>query len=81
MKTFLVTVRIAKHLGHDPKNKVTGTCPVDQRTWCDDVTGEHHTLLHTTRDDNSTVESVRAEYAREWHVTRVEDVTATLHVR
>jgi hypothetical protein len=82
MRLFAVTVRLEKNPAHDPKNKKTGPCPLNALTkhLCDDVTGEHHTLLHSG-GDKSTVESVRALYesmgnAMEtvYHVTRVEEV-------
>jgi len=59
---------------HDPKNKVTGECPVSGEP-CTDVTGEHHSFI-CRGDDLSTAESVRDTYKGIYHVTRVEKVKA-----
>jgi hypothetical protein len=72
VSVFLVTVKLARQPGHDPTNKQVGKCPVDPRAWCDDVTGEHHTLLYETDDSSVTTTKVRAAFEVDYHVTRVE---------
>lgn len=75
-KVYMVTVKIPKNPDHDPRNKITGPCPVTG-TLCTDVTGEHHTFLMESRDGIDSVTT----YARQryGHVTRVEvDVFTTL---
>ena len=65
---YLVTVRLAKNSAHNPREKVTGTCPVGDET-CTDTTGEHHTFLV---ESGLSVEDVRTTYESNYHVTRVE---------
>lgn len=70
MKTFIVTIKLAKNPRHDPRNKLTGQCAVSDH--CTDVTGEHHSYLTT----GESLEAVR-ESAKDggWtHVTRIEEV-------
>lgn len=70
MKLFLVTVRFPEDPNHDPRNKVTGECPLTSGD-CTDVTGAHHTMLI---ESDGTAESVREEFATHYRVTRVEEV-------
>ncbi|AXH66272.1 hypothetical protein SEA_SATIS_111 [Streptomyces phage Satis] len=75
---FLVTVKLAKNPGHNPREKKTGPCPVNGKP-CTDVTGEHHTFLvdldgHTLHGREMDAEGVREFYAGTYHVTRVETV-------
>lgn len=70
MALYAVTVRLKKNPSHDPKNKKTGPCPVPPHLICDDVTGEHHTLL----TEGISAEFIRSLYSNEYHVTRVEEV-------
>ena len=70
MSAFLVTVKVRQSPDHDPRNKVTGQCPVSLKT-CTDVTGAHHTVLTT----GSTSAAVLRDYrAQGYHVTRIEEV-------
>lgn len=73
MSQYLVTIKLPKNTKHDPHNKVTDICPVDNNKLCTDSTGEHHTVLFET--DDRGILSTR-EYWKEkgFHVTRVEEV-------
>jgi len=66
---YLVTVTVIGTVGHDPKNKISGPCPVNGEP-CSDRTGKHHTILVRSTDRIDVV----AKKAREryGHVTRVE---------
>lgn len=68
MPLYLVTVKVPKSPGHDPRNKVTGTCPVTEEE-CTDVTGEHHTLIVHAPTVQDADDFSRARYG---HVTRIE---------
>lgn len=73
---YLVTVKLRKNPEHNPRQKVTGPCPVNGQP-CDDVTGEHHTFLVTTTENS--VEAVRkTAMERYGHVTRVESVPSAI---
>lgn len=63
----LVTVKLPKNPRHDPKNKVTGICPVGFDHVCTDMTGEHHTIVVTSA-------AALRELSKSVHVTRVETV-------
>jgi hypothetical protein len=68
----LVTVKLPKTPEHDPRNKITGRCPVNGQP-CTDVTGEHHTMLLAAED----LEDAQSHMARDYpgtHVTRYEVV-------
>lgn len=68
-KVYLVTVKLPKNPDHDPRNKVTGPCPVTGNL-CTDVTGEHHTFTVQSRGGIDLVTTfARMRYG---HVTRVE---------
>jgi hypothetical protein len=73
MPLFLVTVKLPKNPTHDPRNKVTTTCPaaalIDDNWACTDATGEHHTVPVFKNDSNSAAELFSAQGI---HVTRVE---------
>lgn len=69
---YLVTVKLAKNSKHDPRNKVTGPCPIIWNGQCSDVTGEHHSFIVSR--DNLTVEGVRDLLSPQFHVTRVEEL-------
>jgi hypothetical protein len=72
MNSYIVTVRIAKNPAHDPRNKLSGMCPIDQ-TRCTDTTGEHHSFLH---DSIFEPEEIVSFWTRNgFHVTRVEQAT------
>lgn len=68
MKTFLVTVKLARNPAHDPHHKVTGPCPVNGAP-CTDVTGEHHTAFV-----RATSADVAAAEFDNMHVTRIEEL-------
>lgn len=71
---YLITVKLDKNPAHDPANKVTGPCPLTPHLTCTDVTGQHHTVVHTSGD---TVEEVKEWWERlDYHVTRIEEVPA-----
>lgn len=70
---YLVTVKMPKNPDHNPRDKKTGPCPVNEKP-CSDVTGEHHTFL-ASLDDDLSVEDVRDIYRQcDYWVTRVETV-------
>jgi hypothetical protein len=71
MSHFLVTVKLSKNPAHDPRNKISGPCPVSGKL-CTDVTGEHHTYLTTGLSTASVRESAMA--AGWSHITRIEEV-------
>lgn len=73
MKQYLVTVKLPKNPMHNPRNKVTGVCPVNDKQTCTDVTGEHHTALYNA-PEHMNILDVRAYWADHYHVTRVEEV-------
>lgn len=66
---YIVTVKLAKNPTHDPKNKVTATCPMGEER-CTDTTGEHHSFLV---DSLLNLEEVREYFAATYHVTRIEE--------
>jgi hypothetical protein len=74
-KQFMVTLKLPKNPAHNPHNKITGPCPVNDTKVCTDSTGEHHTVLYSAPDFMSTAQSV-VEYWKlsGYHVTRVEEV-------
>lgn len=73
MALFIVTVKMATNPHHDPKNKVTGGCPLTSgQTLCTDNTGAHHSALVGVFD---TSEEVRSHFVdMGYHVTRIESV-------
>lgn len=74
MSDFIVTVKLANNPTHDPKNKVTGPCPINKST-CTDVTGAHHSFLFR----NALSEDIVRTYFEVlgFHVTRIEEVQST----
>lgn len=67
----IVTVKLPRRADHDPRNKVTGPCPVaGANTHCTDVTGEHHSVLVEDMPDVDTVRACFAGLGQ--HVTRIE---------
>lgn len=75
---YIITVKIPKRTDHNPRNKKTGTCPVNGGT-CTDVTGEHHSFLF---EYNGTTQEVqRFLEAKYYHVTRVEKLRGTTSPR
>lgn len=71
MKTYIVTIKLAKNSEHNPRDKKTGMCPLGTGI-CTDATGEHHSYFVT----GESVEAVRQSVldAGWTHVTRVEEV-------
>lgn len=67
MNNYIVTIKLARRSDHDPKHKKTDRCPFHGSV-CTDSTGEHHSGLVRGR----TAEEVRAQFAENYHVTRVE---------
>ena len=70
MSSFLVTVKLDKHGGHDPANKIEGVCPLSGG-FCSDVTGRHHTMMVEAQDASIARLAFRIFG---FHVTRVEEV-------
>lgn len=70
MSLWLVTVKLSRDPRHDPLNKQTGPCPVDDGSFCSDVTGQHHTVLV----EASTSERA-AGLLHPLHVTRIEQAS------
>lgn len=62
---WIVTIKLPRHPNHDPRNKISGECPVHGAT-CTDLTGQHHSFLIRDTDlwKLDTIENL--------HVTRVE---------
>lgn len=75
---WIVTVKIKATLDHNPRNKVTGKCPVSLGP-CTDTTGAHHSMVADIPTDD-------VEVARDWFeialdlqttpITRIERVVA-----
>jgi hypothetical protein len=65
---YIVTIKLPKNPDHDPRNKITGECPVS--TYCTDVTGEHHsTIVYAASEEDAR----RYCAAKGWqHITRLE---------
>ena len=64
----MITVKIGKDPDHNPRNKVTGSCPVTGEH-CTDVTGEHHTILVRANNLGEVFSKITNT-----HITRVEQV-------
>lgn len=70
----IVTVRlrdnpIRRALGHDPRNKKRGNCPILKNKLCTDITGEHHSYLGEGKDE---AEIRKMAQVKGFHVTRIE---------
>lgn len=75
MKTFIVTVKLARLPARYPRAKVTARCPVS--TECTDQTGEHHSLLWLAE----TAAEIREFYAKiNVHVTRIEEAVRPMQL-
>lgn len=75
MKTYIVTVRLAEHPNHDPKNKQSGHCPVSD--FCTDVTGEYHSFIMTGESSEAVRDHIlngELNQGTEFHITRIERV-------
>lgn len=69
-RAFVVTVKLPKNSAHDPRHKITGSCPYSPV--CTDVTGEHHSYLETAFE---SLEEITAHLQTQGvHVTRIEAV-------
>lgn len=68
MNHYLVTIKLPKNPAHDPRNKVTGPCPLSEKV-CTDVTGAHHTIMVRM----PSIEDVRSEFS-DSHITRIEEI-------
>lgn len=68
MALFIVTLKLAKNVNHDPRNKVTTWCPVTGEM-CTDQTGAHHSVL-VEADTLREVHDAYKEFGL--HVTRIE---------
>lgn len=67
---YIVTIKLPRNPDHDPKNKVTGHCPVNGND-CSDVTGAHHSVVA----EGSSIDHVRDIWETSgYHVTRIEEV-------
>lgn len=69
MALYVVTIKLDRTPGHDPKHKLTGACAVSPE--CTDVTGQHHSFLADGAE-------LLAALDRFEHVTRIEKVTLGL---
>jgi hypothetical protein len=72
MRAYVVTVKLARNLNHDPKNKLAAECPAGpyaDRPCCTDSTGEHHSFLTVAEHIEQAAERFTD---RGYHVTRVE---------
>jgi len=71
MADFIVTVKLPNDPNHDPKNKITGPCPIT-KAHCTDVTGAHHSAVIK---NVLSAELVLADFqALGLHVTRIEQI-------
>jgi len=68
MKT-IVTVKIKKDVEHNPHNKLSGRCPVNEMA-CTDITGEHHSMII----EGKTLPEIRNKVKKKGynHITRIE---------
>jgi hypothetical protein len=74
MRIFLITVKLPKNPEHDPKNKVTGKCPLSTNSECTDVTGQHHTIMNQV-NNHVTADMIKESWTNNgMHVTRIEEV-------
>lgn len=69
MGLYLVTVKLARNPEHDPRAKVTTSCPIGHGSPCTDATGEHHTYLTEATDRDTALAHARQRHG---HVTRIE---------
>jgi len=76
VKTYLVTVKLAKNPDHDPHRKVIGPCPLngDEAKICTDTTGEHHTIMVQAMGYEAARINTLKAYPEAKHVTRIEEM-------
>jgi len=73
MTYWIATVRLDKNPDHDPRNKVTGACPIGMGGTSTDVTGEHHSVLVNATNVEEARKAVIAATGIH-HITRIEEV-------
>jgi len=69
----IVTVKLPKNPKHNPRNKVSGECPLSKQLgvsiYCTDTTGEHHSYI----EEGKTIQEIEDKAKRMFgHVTRIE---------
>lgn len=57
---------------HDPSNRRVGQCPIDQTSFCSDITGANHTLLMNVESLSDIFRRAREKNAT---VMRIEIIT------
>lgn len=65
----IVTVKLPRNPRHNPRNKVTGMCPLKENGVCTDITGSHHSYIEEGEDRFEIYWKARQKYG---HVTRIE---------
>ena len=73
MTQYIVTIKKPRHVEHDPKNKITGSCGFCRR--CTDLTGQHHSFL-VEADSEQTIRDTLTDI----HITRIESVDSVLKI-
>lgn len=66
----IVTVKLPRNPAHDPRNKISGKCPL-QEVWCTDTTGSHHCYVESGADFEEIKKKAHEKYA---HITRIEAI-------
>lgn len=68
----IITLKFPRNYEHDPKNKLTGVCPLSYT--CTDTTGEHHCYEESGEDMNEIMLKARnqAKQVGAWGITRIE---------
>ena len=64
----IVTVKLKKNPFHNPRDKKTGNCPI-QNCICTDITGSHHSYIETGKDRDEIIQKAEQKWG---HVTRIE---------
>ena len=64
----IVTIKIKRNPNHDPRNKKTGKCPI-QNCICTDITGSHHSYIETGENKSDIYWKAKLKHG---HVTRIE---------
>lgn len=70
----IVTVKLRRNPNHNPSNKKTGMCPLDNGKICTDITGSHHSYV---TEGESTMQIRKDAEKRYGHVTRIEELDLT----
>lgn len=82
-RLVLVTIRLPRNADHDPHNKVTGPCPVNDSQPCTDITGEHHTIAVWVTPEQTVTEiksRISAGALSRWSSARLTRVEMTDHI-